>query len=57
VDYVDTSAPFADQYDRNYTISYKAAGPNQTLSVSWTMASGPAFGNVTLNAAALSPGP
>jgi len=57
VDYVDTTAPFGDQYNRNYTLSYKASSPNQTLSVTWRMTTGPSFGNVTLSAAALNIGP
>jgi len=38
------------QYDRNYTITYRA-GSTATLTVSWVMSAG--GGNVTLNAAAL----
>jgi len=50
-DYVDVSPLVSGQYDRNYTISYRASGAS-TLTVSWVMSSG--GGNVTLNAAALS---
>ena len=52
VDYVDgISAWIGGQYDRNYTISYRAAAAGQTLTVKWVMSSG--SGNVTLSAAAL----
>jgi hypothetical protein len=53
-DYVDTTSPLTDQYNRNYTLSYQAPRADQTLSVTWTMSAGPSAGNVTLNAAALS---
>ena len=48
----------ADQYDRNYTFTYRAAGPGQTLRITWTMvSSGGSLGNVNISAAALSTGP
>ncbi len=50
-DYTNTAAGSTGQYDGNYTLVYSAAGPGQTLMVTWKMASG--TGNVTLNAAAL----
>jgi hypothetical protein len=50
-DYVDTTAPVTGQYNRNYTLTYQASGPKQTLEVTWTMATGE--GNVTLSGAAL----
>ncbi len=55
VDYSDTSATDTnvnDNYDRNYTLTYKAATAGQTLTVTWVMTSG--TGNVSLSAAALS---
>ena len=54
-DYVNTTASVSGQYDGNYTLTYYAASPGQTLTISWVMTSG--TGNVTLNGAALSPGP
>jgi hypothetical protein len=53
-DYTDTVSSVAGQYNRNYTLTYQAGRANQTLEVTWTMASGE--GNVTLNAAALTGG-
>ena len=53
VDYTDTTPLDSGQFDRNYTLSYRASGPGQTLQVTWTMVAG-SFGNVTLNGAALS---
>src|SRR5262249_47621581 len=50
-DFVDATAQSAGVYDRNYTLSYKAGSPNQTLSVTWQVVSG--AGNVTLSGAAL----
>ena len=49
-DFVDTSTAASGQYDRNYTLTYRA-NSNTTLTVTWVMASG--GGNVTLNGAAL----
>ena len=55
VDYTNTSATVNDQYDRDYTLTYRAGGPGQTLRVTWTMASGATSdGNVTISAAAFS---
>ena len=51
-DFVDTTADASGLYDRNYTLTYNAAGPNQALTVTWVMSSG--TGNVSLNGAALS---
>ncbi|HTR39739.1 MAG TPA: Ig-like domain-containing protein, partial [Bryobacteraceae bacterium] len=39
------------QYDRNYTLTYRAAAAGQTLMVTWVMSSG--TGNVTLSGAAI----
>ncbi|HYM13854.1 MAG TPA: hypothetical protein VEU62_24160 [Bryobacterales bacterium] len=50
-DSADTTIPLVGQYDRNYTLTYRAATAGQTLKVTWKLASG--TGNVTLNAAAL----
>jgi hypothetical protein len=50
-DYTITTLLVGVQYDQNYTLTYNAASAGQTLTITWTMASG--FGNVTLNAAAL----
>ena len=54
-DFLDTTSTATGQYDRNYTLTYQAGSPGQTLTVTWAMASG--SGNVTLNAAALSIAP
>jgi hypothetical protein len=54
VDYSDLAAASTDvsnNYDRNYTLTYRAAGAGQTLTVTWVMTSGP--NNVSLSAAAL----
>ena len=53
-DFVDSTTPANGQYDRNYTLTYKAASAGQTLTVSWIATSG--AGNVTLNGAALAGG-
>jgi hypothetical protein len=52
-DFVDITAAVSGQYDRNYTIPYRAGSSGQSLTVSWTMSSGLSYGNVTLVAAAL----
>jgi hypothetical protein len=58
VDYTNTSATASDQYDRNYTLTYRAGAAGQTLRVTWTMAtSGGSNGNVNISAAALNVGP
>ena len=49
--FTDVTANVSGQYDRNYTLTYAARSPGQTLTVTWVMSSG--TGNVTLNAAAL----
>jgi hypothetical protein len=51
-DYVDSTAEFDGQYDRNYSLSFNAAAAGQTLTITWATSSG--GGNVTLNGAALS---
>ena len=51
-DMVDVTSGSSGQYDRNYTITYRALSSAQTLTVTWAMTSG--IGNVTLNGAALS---
>jgi hypothetical protein len=53
VDFTDATGVVNGQYDRNYTISYRAASASQSLKVSWTMTSGVSSANVTLNGAAL----
>ena len=50
-DYVNTTATASGQYDRNYTLTYRAGAAGQSLTVTWKMASG--TGNVTVNGAAL----
>ena len=50
-DFVDVTAAASGQYNRNYTLTYNATAPGQTLTVTWTMISG--TGNVTLNGAGL----
>ena len=58
-DFVDTTTDTTGMstltYDRNYTLTFSAASPNQTLTVSWLSASG--NGNVNLSGAALSGAP
>ncbi len=54
-DFVDTTTFNGGQYDRNYTLTYSARVPGQTLTITWVMATG--AGNVTLNAAALALAP
>jgi hypothetical protein len=49
-EYVDITPGVGGQYDRNYTLSYRANSP-ATLTIQWEMQSG--TGNITLNAAAL----
>ena len=49
--FVDTSTLVSGQYDRNYTLTYNAGKANQSLTVSWVLASG--GGDVSLSAAAL----
>jgi protocatechuate 3,4-dioxygenase beta subunit len=50
-DYRDSTPQVSNAFDRNYTVTYNAATPGQTLTISWIdTASG---GNVTLNGAAL----
>jgi len=51
VDFTDTPSMVPGQYDRNYTLTYKANSAGQTLTLTWKMITG--NGNVTLNAAAL----
>ena len=53
-DFTDTTANTSGQYDRNYTLTYNAAGPNQALTVSWVVTSG--GGSVHISGAALSGG-
>lgn len=54
VDYTDTSSTVNQQYDRNYTITYRAGVAGQTLRITWTMvSSGSSPGNVTVSAVAL----
>ena len=50
-DFTDSTVAVMGQYDRNYTLTFQAAGPGQTLSVAWVMTSGVSSGNVTLSAA------
>jgi hypothetical protein len=50
-DFVDTTPLANGIYDRNYTLSYQATKPLQTLTVTWVMNSG--SGNVALQGAAL----
>jgi RHS repeat-associated protein len=55
-----SAAPFTDTVDnttgttyRTYTLSYLAAGPGQTLSVTWSLQTDHGSGSVQLHAAAL----
>src|SRR5262249_49218693 len=50
-DFTDVTPTLDGQYNRNYTLSYRAGSDGQTLNVRWKMSSGD--GNVMLNAAAL----
>ena len=55
-DLTNTSSSVNGQYDRNYTVTYKAGAANQTLTITWTMGTqgtSTGTGNVTLNGAAL----
>jgi hypothetical protein len=52
VDYTNTTTGSTGQYDGNYTLIYNAANSGQTLTVTWTIASG-TTGHVSLDAAAL----
>ncbi len=51
-DYTDTATGSAGQYDGNYTLTYTAGSPGQTLTVTWTLTSG-TTGHVSVQAAAL----
>jgi hypothetical protein len=51
-DYTNTAAGSTGQYDGNYTLTYSAGSPGQTLTVTWTLASG-ATGHASIQAAAL----
>ena len=51
-DYTNTAAGSAGQYDGNYTLTYTAGSPGQTLTVTWTLTSG-TTGHVSVQAAAL----
>jgi hypothetical protein len=56
-DYTDSSfSNLTASYYAVYTITYKAGATNQNLTVNWRMVSGPAGGNVTLQAATLQVG-
>ena len=50
-DFVDTTPVASYQYNRTYTVSFKAASAGKQLRLSWTQAS--TAGNVTLAAVAL----
>lgn len=50
--FVDTTSAAGGQYDRNYTLTYRAASAGQLLTILWVMSSG--TGSVSLSAAALS---
>jgi hypothetical protein len=51
VPFVDQGPFISTQYDRTYTLHYRAGSAGQTLTVTWTMVTG--NGNVNFNAAAL----
>lgn len=51
-DYVDVAPTVSDAYVRAYTITYRAAADNQTLTLTWTRTAG--TGHIDLNAVALS---
>jgi hypothetical protein len=56
-DYTDSSfSNLTASYYAVYTITYHAGAANQNLTIRWQMASGPAGGNVTLQAATLQGG-
>lgn len=55
VDFTDVTTPPVGSYDRNYTLTYKAASAGQNLTITWVMTSG-GGGNVHLNAVALTGG-
>ena len=50
-DFTDVTSVVSGQYDRNYTLTYRAVSAGQTLTVTWAMTSG--SGEVSLSAAAL----
>jgi hypothetical protein len=50
-DFTDITPMTNGQYDRNYTLTYRAASAGQTLTITWKMTSG--NGNVVLDGAAL----
>jgi hypothetical protein len=50
-DFTDTTTVATGQYDRNYTLTYRAASAGQTLIVTWAMTAG--TGNITISAASL----
>jgi hypothetical protein len=54
-DFVDSTAPVIGSYDRNYTLTYKAGAPGQTLTITWAMGTG--AGTVSLSGAALAIAP
>jgi hypothetical protein len=51
-DFTNAVSTVSGAYDRNYTLTYRAGGAGQTLTVTWKMA--PGTGNVTFSAASLS---
>ncbi len=50
-DFTDTTSLVTGQYDRNYTLTYRAANAGQTLTLTWAMTAG--SGNITISAASL----
>jgi len=52
--YTNTTTASSSQYDRAYTLTYKAASAGKLLTLSWVQSAG--TGNVTLNAVALAAG-
>ena len=52
--YTNTTTVASDQYDRSYSLSYRAASAGQQLTLTWVQSS--TNGNVTLNGVALAQG-
>ena len=50
-DFTDTTSPATGQYDRNYTLTYRAGSAGQTLTVTWALTAG--TGNINISAASL----
>ncbi len=52
-DYADSTVIAPNQFARNYTVTYQAGSPGQTLTVKWVMDSNHGDSNITIASAAL----